>query len=113
MINEPKIVEITEVIDKEIYPIVQGVLSKSLTKYKALMSKFMNARSTSLYDTFPANRCVYGQQDADELYAVFGKSEKELQEIINKTYYSQIPNFNPRTAKSPVTVLCITIIKYF
>lgn len=105
--------KITEVIDKEIYPIVQGVLSKSLTKYKALMSKFMNDRSTSLYDTFPANRCIYGQQDADELYAVFGKSEKELQEIINKTYYAQIPNFNPRTAKSPVTVLCITIIKYF
>ena len=105
--------KITEVIDKEIYPIVQGVLSKSLNKYKALMSKFMNARSTSLYDTFPATRCTYGQQDADELYAVFGKSERELQEIINKTYYSQIPNFNPRTAKSPVTVLCITIIKYF
>ena len=73
----------------------------------------MNTRSTALYDTFPATRCTYGQQDADELYAVFGKSEKELQEIINKTYYSQIPNFNPRTAKSPVTVLSICIIKYF
>lgn len=105
--------KITEVIDKEIYPIVQGTLSKSLSKYKSLMSKFMNARSTSLYDTFPATRCTYGQQDADELYAVFGKSEKELQEIINKTYYSQIPNFNPRTAKSPVTVLAICIVKYF
>jgi len=68
--------KITEVIDKEIYPIVQGVLSKSLTKYKALMSKFMNARSTSLYDTFPATRCTYGQQDADELYVVFAKKIK-------------------------------------
>lgn len=105
--------KITEVIDKQIYPIVQGTLSKSLSKWKGVMSKFMNARSTSLYDTFPATRCVYGQTDADELYAVFGKSEKELQEIINKTYYSQIPNFNPRTAKSPVTVLGICIIKYF
>ena len=45
--------KITEIIDKEIYPIVQDTLSKSLSKYKALMSKFMNARSTSLYDTFP------------------------------------------------------------
>ncbi len=105
--------KITEVIDKEILPIVSNTLSKSLTKYKALMSKFMNTRSTSLYDTFPATRCTYGQQDADELYAVFGKTEKELQDIINKTYYAQIPNFNPRTAKNPVTVLCICIIKYF
>ena len=98
---------ITSVIDKEILPIVTNTLSKSLTKYKSMMSKFMNNRSTSFYDTFPATRCTYGQQDADELYAVFGKSEKELQEIINKTYYAQIPNFNPRTAKSPVTVLSI------
>ena len=105
--------KITEVIDKQIYPIVQGVLSKSISKWKALMSKFMNTRSTYLYDTFPATRCTYGQQDADELYAVFGKSEKELQEIINKTYYAQIPNFNPRTAKNPVTVLGICVIKYF
>ena len=105
--------KITEVIDKEILSIVSNTLSKSLTKYKALMSKFMNTRSTSLYDTFPATRCTYGQQDADELYAVFGKTEKELQDIINKTYYAQIPNFNPRTAKNPVTVLCICIIKYF
>lgn len=104
---------ITSVIDKEIYPIVSGVLSKSLAKYKNLMSKFMNTRSTSLYDTFPATRCTYGQQDADELYAVFGKTEKELQEIINKTYYSQIANFNPRTAKNPVTVLSVCIVKYF
>ena len=105
--------KITEVIDKQIYPIVQGTLSKSITKWKALMSKFMNARATSLYDTFPATRCTYGQQDADELYSIFDKTERELQEIINKTYYAQIPNFNPRTAKSPVTVLGICIIKYF
>lgn len=105
--------KITEVIDRQIYPIVQGTLSKSITKWKALMSKFMNARATSLYDTFPATRCTYGQQDADELYSIFGKTERELQEIINKTYYAQIPNFNPRTAKSPVTVLGICIIKYF
>ena len=113
MANGNNNMNITEVIDKEILPIVSNTLSKSLNKYKALMSKFMNTRSTSLYDTFPATRCTYGQQDADELYSVFGKSEKELQEIINKTYYSQIPNFNPRTAKSPVTVLSICIIKYF
>lgn len=113
MANSNNNMNITSIIDKEIYPIVSNALSKSLTKYKALMSKFMNTRSNALYDTFPATRCTYGQQDADELYKVFNKTEKELQDIINKTYYAQIPSFNPRTAKSPVTVLCITIIKYF
>ena len=86
--------EITSIIDKHIYPIIKDTLSKSLTKYKNMLSKFMNSRSDGLYDTFPATRIPYGQQDADELYAVFSKTEKEFQDIIDKTYYSQIPNFN-------------------
>lgn len=105
--------EITSIIDKHIYSIIKDTLSKSLTKYKNMLSKFMNSRSDGLYDTFPATRIPYGQQDADELYAVFSKTEKEFQDIIDKTYYSQIPNFNPRTAKNPVTVISICIIKYF
>lgn len=104
---------VTSVIDKEIYTLVKNTLSKSLTKYKAMMSKFINARSTGLYDTFPATRIVYGQQDADELYAVFNVKEKDIMESINKTYYASIPNFNPRAAKNPVTILCMCIIKYF
>ena len=105
----------TSVIDKKIYPIVQNTLSKSIKKYKDMMSKFINARHSSLYDTFPATRMLYGQQDADELFDVFGYKgkEAELQNIINETYYGRIANFNPRAAKNPVTVLGMCIIKYF
>lgn len=105
----------TSVIDKKIYPIVQNTLSKSIKKYKDMMSKFINARHSSLYDTFPATRMLYGQQDADELFDVFGYKgkETELQNIINETYYGRIANFNPRAAKNPVTVLGMCIIKYF
>ena len=105
----------TSVIDKKIYPIVQNTLSKSIKKYKDMMSRFINARHSSLYDTFPATRMLYGQQDADELFDVFGYKgkEAELQNIINETYYGRIANFNPRAAKNPVTVLGMCIIKYF
>lgn len=105
----------TSVIDKKIYPIVQNTLSKSIKKYKDMMSKFINTRHSSLYDTFPATRMLYGQQDADELFDVFGYKgkEAELQNIINETYYGRISNFNPRAAKNPVTVLGMCIIKYF
>lgn len=107
--------KMTSVIDKKIYPIVNNTLSKSLKKYKDMMSKFINARNSALYDTFPATRMLYGQQDADELFDVFGYKgkEAELQSIINETYYGKIANFNPRAAKNPVTVLCMCIIKYF
>ena len=60
---------------------------------------------------------LYGQQDADDLYSVFGYKPGELENIINnaisETYYSKIANFNPRAAKNPVTVLSMCIIKYF
>ena len=107
--------KMTSEIDKYILPIVKNTLSKSLTKYKAMMGRFINTRSSSLYDTFPATRMLYGQTDADDLLDVFGMKgkESELQSYINNTYYGQIPNFNPRAAKDPVTVLCMCIIKYF
>lgn len=107
----------TTAIDKKIYPLVKSTLDKSIKKYKDMMSKFINSRNTALYDTFPATRMLYGQQDADELYDVFNTKdvniEKVLNDGINETYYSKITNFNPRAAKNPVTVLCMCIIKYF
>ena len=105
--------QVTKVIDTKIYPLVKGSLSKSLTKYKSLMSKFMNSRSQGLYDTFPATRMMYGQQDADELYAMLGVKEAEIQAFIDQTYYGKISNFNPRAAKDPVTILCMCMIKFF
>lgn len=105
--------QITKVIDTKIYPLVKNSLSKSLTKFKSLMSHFMQTRSKGLYDTFPATRMLYGQQDADMLFSTLGVKAAEIQGFINETYYGKIANFNPRAAKDPVTVLCMCMIKYF
>lgn len=104
---------VTKVIDTKIYPIVKASLSKSLTKFKSLMSNFMQTRSQGLYDTFPATRMLYGQQDADLLYSSLGVKEDQIQALINETYYGKISNFNPRAAKDPVTILCMCMIKFF
>lgn len=105
--------QITKVIDTKIYPLVKNSLSKSLTKFKSLMSHFMQTRSKGLYDTFPATRMLYGQQDIDMLCSALGVKANEIQGFINETYYGKITNFNPRAAKDPVTVLCMCMIKYF
>lgn len=105
--------QITKVIDTKIYPLVKNSLSKSLTKFKSLMSHFMQTRSKGLYDTFPATRMLYGQQDTDMLCSALGVKANEIQGFINETYYGKITNFNPRAAKDPVTVLCMCMIKYF
>lgn len=105
--------KMTNEIDDKIYVKVKNSLSKSLDKYKAMMSKFINSRSTGLYDTFPATRLLYGQQDADDFYKALDVTESEIQTIIDNTYYGKIANFNPRAAKNPVTVLGMCCIKYF
>lgn len=105
--------QITKVIDTKIYPLVKNSLSKSLTKFKSLMSHFMQTRSKGLYDTFPATRMLYGQQDTDMLCSALGVKANEIQGFINETYYGKVANFNPRAAKDPVTVLCMCMIKYF
>ena len=106
---------VTTVIDKKIYPIVRDTLSKSTKKYKDMISRFINSRSTALYDTFPATRMLYGQTDIDDFMDVFGYKgrEKEIEDIIRTTYYGSISNFNPRAAKDPVTVMSMCVIKYF
>lgn len=105
----------TTVIDKQIYPIIKDTLSKSTKKYKDMISRFINSRSSALYDTFPATRMLYGQTDIDDFMEVFGYKgrEKEIENIIRTTYYGSVSNFNPRAAKDPVTVMCMCIIKYF
>lgn len=105
--------QMTKVIDTKIYPLVKNSLSKSLTKFKSLMSHFMQTRSKGLYDTFPATRMLYGQQDTDMLCSALSVKANEIQGFINETYYGKIANFNPRAAKDPVTVLCMCMIKYF
>ena len=105
--------QMTKVIDTKIYPLVKNSLSKSLTRFKSLMSHFMQTRSKGLYDTFPATRMLYGQQDTDMLCSALGVKANEIQRFINETYYGKIANFNPRAAKDPVTVLCMCMIKYF
>lgn len=105
----------TVVIDTKFYTMVSSTLSKSTAKFHKVIETFINNRNAALYDTFPATRMLYGQDDADQMYDVFGYKgrEKELETILKDTYYGSIANFNPRAAKNPLTVLVMCIIKYF
>ena len=103
----------TTALDTILYPKVSTLMSKNLSKYKNMLSKFVSKRQQQLYDTFPASRILYGLEDSKELYDAVGITEEEILAAISKTYYVAISNFNPRAAKSPTTVLCMCIIKYF
>lgn len=103
----------TYAIQNEVYPLVQKSLEKNMTKYKAMLSRFIEKRSAKLYDTCPCDRIAYGKEDEDDLFNSLGIDYNDVVTAISHTYYYSIPNFNPRSAKGPVTVLGLCIIKYF
>jgi hypothetical protein len=103
----------TESILKNLYPKVEKVFPKNLNKFKLCISKFINDRNASLFDTCPCDRIYYGEDDANDMFNALEISKAEIAEAISGTYYYPIASFNPRSAKDEITVLMLTIIRYF
>ena len=97
------------------YPLVNKSLSNSqqMSKYKANISKFINKRSTNLYDTVPCSRIVYGLEDETDYFKSLNINKRDIENTISKTYYAKIANFNPRAAKNPQTITSLCVVRYF
>lgn len=103
----------TSAILKKLYPKVNNNISKNISKYTKVLSKFIESRSEALYDTCPCNPMYFKKSEYDELFEVIGISEAEVQSVLNETYYAKIAAFNPAAAKDPFTILLLSIIRYF
>lgn len=105
----------TEVILTKLYPMVVNSFknSSTLTKYKKVISNFIEFRSTSLFDNCPCDRMVFGDKEKNELFEAVSISSREVENIISQTYYADIASFNPAAAKDPFTILQLTIVRYF
>lgn len=103
----------TTAILKILYPKVEKSLGKNTNKFSACISKFINDRNAVLFDTCPCDRIYYGENDANEMFAALDITKAEIEEAINGTYYYPIASFNPRAAKDEITVLMLTVIRYF
>ena len=103
----------TEAILKILYPKVETALSKNTNKFKSAVSDFVNARNAVMFDTCPCDRIYYGEDDANQMFTAVGINKADVTEAIQQTYYYQIAAFNPRAAKDEITVLMLTIIRYF
>lgn len=105
--------KVTKVLVDELYPKIATNMSKNLNKYKKCVADFISKRSKSLYDTCPCDAIYFGAEDAEDFYKAIGITEKEINNILRKTYYYSIPNFNPRAAKDEFTVAQMMVIRYF
>lgn len=105
----------TNVILTKLYPIVADRFknSNTLTKYKKIISSFIEFRATSLFDNCPCDRMVFSDKDREELFSAMNISSRDVDNIIAQTYYAEIASFNPAAAKDAFTILQMAIIRYF
>lgn len=102
----------TNVIVKDIYPLVETALKKNQTKYKKNIQTFIEERSKELYEIAPYTRIYFGQKDIDNFFHAIGLKESQIKQCLTKTYYWNM-RFNPQAAKDPFTVTMMMVIRYY
>lgn len=105
----------TSAIKKKLWPMVEAALDKPAvrTAYKKLINDFISLRTEYLYDTLPCDRLLCSELEMDKLFDVLKIKKNEVKDIIDKTYYGPVDNFNPLAAKHEFTVTQLLVIKYF
>lgn len=105
----------TTVIKKELWPMVESALDKSAVRsaYKRLVNEFISNRAEALYDSVPCDRLICYESEMDKLFIALKIKKSDATEIIKKTYYGNIDNFNPLAAKHEFTVTQLLVIRYF
>lgn len=97
----------------QVYPHIQNSMKKNVSKYKQCIGRFIDRRSSQLYDIAPCDRIYYGVEDLQDYWKSTGIDEKIVQNGIDKTYYAEIAKFNPRAAKDTLTVAQLCTVRYF
>ena len=105
----------TNAIKDNLWPLLKTGMDKpsSRNNYKKLMNEFVSKRNDDLFDSVPCSRIVCSEMEMDKLFDIIGVSKKTVEDIISKTYYGNIPNFTPLSAKHPFTITMIVLIRYF
>lgn len=105
----------TSVIKKELWPMVEAALDKSSIRsaYKKTVNDFITVRAEKLYDTLPCDRLLCLEGEMDKLFTALKINKKDVKDIISRTYYGNITNFNPLAAKHEFTVTQLLVIRYF
>lgn len=105
----------TSAIKKKLWPLVKEALDKDSVRknYKKLLNDFISNRSEDLYDNIPCSRLVCSDVEMDKLFDVLSIPKNTVASIIKETYYGNITNFTPLSAKHEFTIAMMCIIRYF
>ena len=100
-------------IKDNVYTKIESIIPKRLSQYKTRLSTFITDRHEELFKTAPLDRLYYRESDITKMFEAVGIEKKVVKDAISNTYYGPQANFNPRAAKDELTVLMLTIIRYF
>lgn len=105
----------TSAIKTLLYPKIEERLNtpKGKSAYKECVSEFISSRGKEIYDTIPCSRIFFGENDVSSLFNALQIDQSVATEAIDKTYYHEITNFNPRAAKDEFTVTQLMVVRYF
>ena len=103
----------TEATLDKIYPLVESALSTRLNQWRGMISRFIEKRSSSLFDIAPCDRIYYTDNDRDDLFSALNISQNEVRNALKDAYYYGISAFNPSQAKDPTTIVVLCIVRYF
>ena len=101
------------VLATELYPLVVKALESKGNSYKNCIGRFLALRNKELYDIAPCDRIYFGKTDLEDFYVSTGLKEQDITNILAKTYYYKIANFNPRAAKDEFTMANLMAIRYY
>lgn len=105
----------TTAIKDILWPLVKTSMDKPTSKnnYKKLINTFVSDRNNDLFDSVPCSRIVCSETEMDKLFDIVNIPKTKVIDIINQTYYGNIQNFTPLSAKHPFTIVMMVMIRYF
>lgn len=99
----------SSVLKDELYPYIEKLYNP--VKFKQIISRFINKRSTMLYDMCPCDRITFMGDDRDDFFKTLGIDVPHVLDILSRTYYWEDPKFRAEPAKDPFTTCMMCIIR--
>lgn len=102
----------TEVIYKNLYPVVEDALNKRSSRFLKNIQSFINSRHEEIFAIAPYDRIYFNATDKENLYNAIGLPEKEVEGIIKNCFFWGI-DYTPNAAKEPYVDMLMCCIRYF
>lgn len=102
----------TQVITKDIYPMIAKSMDKNSNAFRKCVGNFITSRYNELYDNAPYHRILFGKKEYDEFWSAIKIREDEVIEKLQNAFFWDIP-YNPPQIKEAFTVALLCIIRYY